>query len=174
MEVKEFTVRDRLPRPITFRGLLLADCRYGSDVKLRWTDMALYRILGSRSDFRYALEITARSVVYHAVSGPCARPERHRITTIADVRKSPERWDTLIPCDRTGCEPEDLEKLNDNDQIAEEVEEPHAYLCVYAIDIIDRLYHHSGEISELAADMLNKAARNDSYIDRARKMRWRI
>lgn len=174
LELKEFTVHDRLPRPITFRGLLLADCRFGSDIKLRWTDMALYRVWGRRSEFRYALEIIARSVVYHRADGPCAKPDRHRISTIADVRKSKQRWDTLMPCDKSGCAPADLEKLSDTDKIAEEVEEPHTYLCVYAVDIIDRLYTHSGEISELAANMLEKAAQNDPYIARARTLRWRI
>lgn len=174
MEIKEFTVHDRLPRPIEFRGLLLADCRYGSDIKLRWTDMALYRIIGRRSGFRYALEITGRSVVYHRADGPCAQPERHRITTIADVRQSQPRWDTLFPCDRDGCRPGDLEELADTDKIAEEVEEPNVYLCEYAVQIIDKLYRHNGEISELAAKMLEKAAQNDSHVDRARKLRWRI
>lgn len=174
MELKEFTVHDRLPRPITFQGLLLADCRYGSDIKLRWTDMALYRVIGRRSGFRYALQITGRSVVYHRVGGPCSKPKRHRFTTIRSLRDSKMRWDMLFPCDRDGCEPEDLEELADTDRVAEEVEEHHVYLCEYAVQIVDKLYKHNGEISQLAADMLEKAARNDPHIDRARKLPWRI
>jgi hypothetical protein len=194
MEHKEFTVHDRLG-PLTITGQLLSDQRFGSGRKPRWTDMVLYRLTRTERDysrtarssgpdqrfvleerrressFRYALEIIARSWVYHGATGPCVR-ERHTITTIGEVRGSPGRWKNLLPCTR--CNPPDLEKMRDDEHIAEENPDAHLYLCYDARSLVKRLYRHSGEISELGAKLLNEAAMADSGIAVALRERRRI
>lgn len=42
-DVKEFALRDRLG-PLVVKGELIADSRFGSETRPRWTDMALYRV----------------------------------------------------------------------------------------------------------------------------------
>lgn len=116
--------------------------------------------------FRYALEIIARSWVYHRVDGPCVK-RRHKISTVGEVWDSNARWRNLLPCTR--CKPDDLKSMRDDERIAEERQDPHVYLCSDASAIVKRLYHHSGEISEMAAKMLREAARLDPDIARA----WR-
>lgn len=217
MDFKEFTVQDRLG-PLTVRGELLADRRFGADRKPRWTDLALYQVTTTVQDwrvtvacegcqpartlvvnagtlseapiicgqcdkpftpderqrekpFRYALEIIARSWVYHRVPGPCVK-KRHMITTVGEVEKSNERWRNLLAC-RT-CTPVDLVDMNDNDRIAEERQDSHVYLCSDAITIVNRLYRHSGEISPLAAGLLREAAMKDPEIAAAVKSTRRI
>lgn len=56
MEVQEFTLRDRLG-PLTFKGRILADARYGRLDKPRWTDMALYEITDPHSTQRSVKDI---------------------------------------------------------------------------------------------------------------------
>lgn len=207
MDIREFTVRDRLGT-IVVTGSLLADRRFGSEFKPRWTDMALYKveetsghlqvdaqcggcsparriqvdqrtlaeapILCGSCDkpfaprarqqdkpFRYLLEITARSWVYHKVPGKCVRP-KHRIITVAEAYKSKSRWDNLVACNR--CRPADVQDMQDDDRIAEEVEDPHIYLCADAPAILRRLYRRNGEISELAVKLLREAAIADPDI----------
>lgn len=174
LEVKEFEVRDRMG-PLTLRGKLLADCRYGSESKLRWTDMALYKVVDRSSRYQYALEIIARSFVYHRANGPCLR-KKHRITSIVMLRAraGENRWKALYPCTRSGCAPGDLEDLDDDYRIAEEQPDTHLYLCTRPADILDRLYRHSGHISELAAELLHKAAKEDPGIEMAWKKTRRV
>lgn len=112
--------------------------------------------------FRYALEIIARSWVYHDVNGPCIKP-KHLITTVGKVKESPGgRWRNLLPCTR--CHPADLEKLRESDRIGEERADTHVYLCSDAKAIVSRLYRHSGELSQMASRMLREAARKDPDI----------
>lgn len=194
MENKEFTVHDRLG-PLAIRGVLLSDQRFGSDRKPRWTDMALYRVTKTERDssrtarsggrdqpflleekrsersFRYALEIIARSWVYHHATGPCVR-ERHTIVAVGDVRDSSGRWRNLFPCDK--CKPEDLEEMSDDQFIAEENADTHLYLCYDAQSLLRRIYRHSGEISVLAAKLLAEAAQNDPAVAVAWKAKRKI
>lgn len=209
MDTKEFTVHDRLG-PVVVRGTLLADKRFGSDRKPRWTDLALYQIVETlrtwrvtarcqcspprilqtfpqtiedapilcgrcekpftvetdrrEKVFRYALEVTARSWVYHRRDSACVKP-RHKITTIAELKKSDGRWNNLFPCNR--CKPFDIEDMNDTDEIAEERPDERIYLCTDGPDVVKRLYHHSSEISVLAARLLREAAVVDPEIERA-------
>lgn len=191
MELEEFTVHDRLG-PVTITGALLSDQRYGSETKPRWTDLALYRIVETRRSssyaargegpdrlvletnrrerpFRYALEIIARSWVYHDADGTCVK-ERHAISVVADVRMSGGRWRSLYPCPT--CKPADLENMRPDDRIAEERQDTHLYLCSDANAVIKRLYRHSGEISVLAAKLLHEASTEDRNIAEAlRRMR---
>lgn len=181
MEHKEFIVHDRVGA-VSIIGTLLSDQRFGSETKPRWTDMALYRIIETRRShsrtvrgaapgqplfveedkrekpFRYALEIIARSWVYHDATGRCVK-ERHTVTTVGEARQSPGRWRQLYPC--TVCNPPDLEKMDAGDRIAEENEELHLYLCSDASAVVKRLYRHSGEISVLAAKLLSESASKD-------------
>ncbi len=121
--------------------------------------------------FRYALEIIARSWVYHRVDGPCAT-KRHKINTVSDVRKSAGRWRNLYPCQK--CKAPDLADMRDDESIAEERQDSHVYLCPDATTIVRRLYHHSGQISQLAAKLLREAARKDPDIATAWKNQRRI
>jgi hypothetical protein len=121
---------------------------------------------------RYALEVVARSVVYHRVGGPCVR-KRHMITTVGDVKRSDYRWDNLTACDKPGCRPPDLEDMRDNEKIAEERTDPHVYACTDAASVITRLYRR-GEISGLAAKLLRESARKDPDIAKAMRNPRRI
>lgn len=217
MENKEFTVKDRLGL-VTVTGALLADQRFGSDRKPRWTDMALYRVVETLDDwritlsctgcspprtlltrvdtlgeapivcggcekqfvpdrsqpdkpFRYALEIIARSYVYHRADGRCAK-RRHRYSTVEEVRMSSGRWRNLFQC--PVCKPPELEDMRDDERIAEERSDTHVYLCSDADSIIRKLYQRNGEISVMAAKLLREAARNDPNIDLALKTQRKI
>ena len=114
--------------------------------------------------FTYALEIIARSWVYHKFGGPCVK-RKHQISVVQDVKRSGTRWRYLVPCTR--CKPGELEHLRPGDRIAEERSDPHIYVCSNADMIVRRLYHHSGEISMLAAKLLREAAREDPDIAKA-------
>lgn len=164
-EVQEFTVRDRLGE-LTLRGIMLADARYGRSDRPRWTDMALYQVTDPASEFRYVLEIVARSFVYHRFGGSCVRAG-HRINTVADVRESEHRWKWLVPCRR--CKPPELEAMRLSDRIAEEKDKHQLYMCTDAEDILTRLYREKGEISELAAKLLIEATGRDPELE----MAWR-
>lgn len=199
-EIKEFTVRDRLG-PLTLKGQILADFRYGREDKPRWTDMALYRIVPSgealraaealeehvlreltptereavdpvlprllrlleerQPTYQYAVEIIARSYVYHRAKGPCAKT-RHRVTTVGNVRQNNHRWRNLVECPK--CKPDDLEYMPADAQIAEESEEAFVYLCANAHEIAAKLYHRNGEISAMAAKMVRAASKRDQGI----------
>lgn len=131
----------------------------GGDVMAR-----LARILGENQPvYHYVLEIIARSLVYHRVSGPCVKG-RHLITTVGNARQdhSAHRWRYLYPCPR--CTPPDLEKMRDTDKFAEERDDLRTYLCTDARDISSRLYKRNGEISSMAADLLHEAALKDAQI----------
>lgn len=167
-EVQEFTVRDRLG-PLMLRGRVLADCRWGGNPsKARWTDMALYEIVDDESPHRYALEIIARSFVYHRFNSSCVR-KKHRLVTVGEIAESEHRWEFLVPCPKRSCNPPDLNQMRDSERVAEELDEPRLYVCTDAKDILRKLYSHSGEISELAEKMLVQASRQDPDIARA----WR-
>jgi hypothetical protein len=161
MRKRQFTVRDRLG-PIKFVGQQLAYCKWGRDEgKLRWTDMALYKITEKESEYSYVLEVIAKSYVYHKTKGPCVR-SRHRISRIQDIRSSGHRWRNLYPCPI--CEPGELEDLKDDDTVSEEQDDRTVYVCKDPADIVRRLYQRSGEISELAAECLQQAAKVDPEI----------
>lgn len=195
MEDKEFIVQDRLGSLI-LRGFLLSDRRYGSEHnKPRWTDMALYRLTRTERDysrtvrsggpdqplflepgrnersFRYALEIIARSWVYHDATGPCVK-ERHTVVSVGKIRQSVGRWENLLPCAK--CKPADLEDMSDDQVIAEENPDTHLYLCLDAQSLLRRLYRHSGEISGLAAKLLTDASLADPAIAAALKTKRKI
>lgn len=121
--------------------------------------------------FRYALEIIARSWVYHRSPGPCVK-RRHKITTVGDVRKSEGRWDNLFPC--RVCKPLDLEDMRPDERIAEERSDTHVYLCSDAAAIVNRMYRHSGEISGMATRLMLEAAKKDPDIAMAWKRPRRI
>jgi hypothetical protein len=121
--------------------------------------------------FRYALEIIARSWVYHRADGPCVR-RRHMINAVGSVQRNPTRWRNLYPCPT--CKPLDLEEMRADERIAEERSDTHVYLCSDAAAIVSRLYRHSGEISQMAARMLREAARKDPDIAMAWKGPRRI
>jgi hypothetical protein len=165
-EIQEFTVHDRLG-PLTLKGKALAVFMEGRDDKPRWTDMALYRIIDTDTPYRYGLEITARSYVYHRPSARCAKPH-HKRTTVGDVRQSDNRWRNLFPCER--CNPPELERMNDINRISEERDDPHFYVCIDPADIIAKLYQRNGEISEMAAKLLRKAAHEEPEIAKA----WKV
>lgn len=118
--------------------------------------------------YRYVLEFVARSFVYHRVDGPCVKSS-HQITKVGDVRESEHRWNNLMPCPKRGCRPPDLEDMSDSDQIAEEKDKHHIYLCTDAPEIIKKLYQHSREISGLAAKLVTEASEKDDRIAQA----WR-
>jgi len=194
MEEKEFIVHDRVG-PVILRGFLLSDRRFGSERKPRWTDMALYRLTRTERDysrtvrsggpdqplflepqrnersFRYALEIVARSWVYHDTDSPCVK-ERHTISSVAEVRASAGRWRNLLPCEK--CKPAEPEDMRDDQFIAEETPDPHLYLCLDVQSILRRIYRHSGEISVLAAKLLADAALADPAIAAALKTKRKI
>lgn len=137
--------------------------------------MALYKVVDRRSRYQYALEIIARSFVYHRADGPCVR-KKHRIISIKELRDeaSGGRWKYLYPCKRSDCAPADIEHMNGTDRIAEEQPDTHLYLCTRAADILARLYQHSGHISELAAQLLRTAAKEDPSIELAWKRMRRV
>lgn len=174
LEVKEFEVQDRMG-PLTLRGKLLADCRYESETKTRWTDMALYKVVDRSSRWQYVLEIIAQTYVYHRAGGPCAR-KKHRVLSVKELRDAvtDHRWRYLVPCPRPGCAPGDLEEMDATTKVAEERPDPHLYPCTKASDILDRIYRHSGTISELAADLLHRAAEEDPSIAMAWKNKRRL
>lgn len=73
---KEFTVQDRLGTVIV-TGRLLADQRFGSSGKPRWTDMALYRVTGTLHDWRLMLSC-----------GGCS-PPRMLVTSLETLSQAP-------------------------------------------------------------------------------------
>lgn len=137
--------------------------------------MALYRVRDRNSRWQYALEIIAQTCVYHRADGPCVR-KRHRVLTVDELRTAvdTQRWKYLFPCERTGCAPADLEDMDGATRVAEERPDPHLYLCTKPSDILARIYQHSGQISELAAELLHKAAREDPSIAMAWKKMRRV
>lgn len=177
MEPSEFIVHDRLG-PLTLRGYTLSDRRWkprrgdGLD-RRRWTDMVLYRVEDPKSPYQYALQITARSIVFHRPGGPCASP-RHRIVTAAEVWKDSERCISLVPCRKPGCRPQELGLMDGQAKIAEEQDDHHLFLCTSASDILKKLYRQKGEISSLAGDVLEDAARVEPRIAQAWKTRRRV
>lgn len=169
-DVQEFQVFDRLG-PLTLRGRILASCRWDKTDKPRWTDMVLYGVVDTESEYKYGLEIIARSVIYHRMGSSCVRP-RQRFTTVGEVYRSNFRWTNLIPCGK--CKPGDLHDLNDNDRIAEEKDKHQLYLCTDAADIVKKLYRRQGEITEIAAKLLYQAAQKDPSIAQAWKSNRRV
>jgi hypothetical protein len=123
--------------------------------------------------YQYLLEFVARSVVYHRIGGPCVKSS-HRITKVGDVRDDEYRWGNLSPCDRRGCYPPDLKDMSDSDQIAEEKDNHHLYLCTSAPDIIKKLYDRNREISGLAAEVLVEAGGKDPRIAQAWRSKRRV
>lgn len=121
--------------------------------------------------FRYALEIIARSWVYHRMGSSCVKP-KHKISKVAEIWKSEGRWRNLMPCER--CKPSDLKEMRDEERIAEERSDTHVYLCSDARSVVRRLYRHSGEISLLAARLLRDAAHQNADIASAIKGPRRI
>lgn len=173
MEIKEFTVQDRMG-DLTLTGRILSERRWEHrEHKTRWTDMVLYRVVDKRSPYQYALQMIARSRVYHRFGGPCVK-KHHRIRTVESVRKEPERWKGLSACWNNGCKPPELDLMNSDDVIAEERDEPHLLLCSNASDILDKLYHHKGEIGILAGSVLREAAKVDPFIAQAWKHTRRV
>jgi hypothetical protein len=122
---------------------------------------------------RYALQITARSRMYHAVNSPCVR-SKHRKRTIASLKGDPERLRMLSPCPETGCRPPPLDRMGPQERIAEERDDPQLYLCVSAADVISKLYRRNGEITVLAAKLLREAAIKDPDIALAMISRTRV
>jgi hypothetical protein len=118
-------------------------------------------VYDAQPSYQYAVEIIARSYVYHWVDGPCVK-DRHLINTVSHVRESNHRWRYLSPCTR--CKPVDLEEMALDTRIAEEASESHVVLCTSASDVVNRLYQRNGEISVMAAKMLRAAARHDPEI----------
>lgn len=161
MRKKQFTVHDRLG-PVKFVGQRLAYCKWGGgEDKLRWTDMALYKITTEESEYRYVLEIIAKSYLYHRMDGPCVR-SRHRTSRVADIRANGHRWENLRPCPR--CAPGELEDMQDSDTVSEETDDRTILPCTSPSDIIKKLYQRNGEISEVAAECLQQAAKEDPEI----------
>jgi len=177
MDPSEFIVHDRLG-PLVLQGYILADRRWrprredGKD-KRRWTDMVLYRITDQKSPYQYALQITARSCVYHRIGGPCV-DSRHRITTVEEVLKDEDRYDMLVSCRKPGCKAPDLDHMPEDSKIAEEVDDHHLFLCSNPADILRKLYRHKHEISPLAGDLLEEAALKDPRLAAAWKRTRRI
>lgn len=122
---------------------------------------------------RYALEITARSRVYHRVGSPCVR-SKHKIRRVGEIEHDPERWAELLACRESGCRPGNLNDMDPADRIAEERDDPKIYLCTDASAVIRKLYRRNGEITELAAKLLRDAAAKDADIAAAVAGRRRI
>lgn len=120
---------------------------------------------------RYALEITARSRVYHQLGSRCVR-SKHRIRKVKEVEQDTARWGELVPC--RDCRPSRLSQLGPDQYIAEERDEPQIYLCISAAAVINKLYRRNGEITELAAKLLKDAAVKDLDIAEAIDSRRRI
>lgn len=172
METREFIVHDRVGQ-FAFKGRILSDCRYGANTrKPRWTDMALYQVDDSEDGYCYLWEVAARSRVYHKINGGKCTRERHLRTSVGDLKKIAPDWPSLVPCHL--CNPGALATLDDRVRIAREGDDPSAYPCVNAQDIVKRIYREKGEISHLAAQMLREAAENDPEIKRALKAPRRL
>lgn len=122
---------------------------------------------------RYALEITARSRVYHRVGSSCVR-SKHRVWTAADIARDPIRLKELSPCPESGCRPAPLGQMRPNDRVAEERDSHQIYLFTNAAAIINKLYRRNGEITNLAAKLLKEAAVKDADIAAAMTDRRRI
>ena len=136
LSTEEFVVHDGLGPGLTLRGRRLAYTS-GDDrtEKYRWTDIAIYEVIDRSSHWKYAIQVIAKSYVYHRVDSPCVS-ERHRIATIKHIRSSDHRWKNLYPCWKKDCTPPDLEHMTDDAQVAEEREEPSLYLCTNPADIL--------------------------------------
>lgn len=122
------------------------------------------RLVDEQPVYQYVLSFIARSAMYHLASSDCVR-DRHRISTAAQVRAENPEWRGMWPCRR--CRPDDLHRLSPGVRIAEEKDKHHLYLCTDASDVLSRLYRRNGEISELAVELLTKAAATDPAIARA-------
>lgn len=172
METKEFIVHDRLG-PVIVQGRILSVGGYGEQTqKLRWTDMTLYRI-DSEQGYRYLLETVARSRVYHRLDGGRCVRERHLRTTAGELRKrDAAEWTRLAPCHL--CAPGALKGLDGAFRIAQEGDDSSFFVCTDAPDIVNQIYRHKGEVSLLAARVLQNAARNDRAIENALKNPRRI
>lgn len=120
---------------------------------------------------RYALEITARSRVYHRTGSACVR-SKHWVRPVREVEQNRARWGELAPC--RDCKPARLAQMRPDEYIAEERDEPRIYLCTSAAAVINKLYRRNGEITELAAKLLKDAAVIDPDIAEAIDSRRRI
>lgn len=118
-------------------------------------------VFDAQPTYRYALEIIARSYVYHRLDSDCVS-KRHGISTVGDIKESNHRWRHLFPCER--CKPSDLEHMMPTDRVAEERSDARVSLCATASDIVDRLYQRNGEISVMAAKLIKTAAHRDPDI----------
>jgi hypothetical protein len=176
MELKEFVVHDRLPGPgLTIRGRQLALRKgRGYTTMPRWTDMALYEIVDPDSEWRYAFEKIAQSIVYHNPNGPCASRARGHVTQVGDIRQTRPEWWKLVPCEKKPCAPGSIRTLPDSTRVIEEQPEPSLYLCTDPGDILKQLYRRRGEISSVAAEVLKQAARQDPRIAEAWSVMRRV
>jgi hypothetical protein len=182
--VHEVTARDG-EGPLQFSGEILADLTWSYDEAAerghkRWTDIVLYRVAEEGSAYRYAIQIVGRSVVYHRPDSPCRRGIR---MSVFRLLQDLERYDALEPCDKTGCQPSDLDELNDDALVAVENDLPTLHRCETAEDVIRVMYTEGpgarrGDtqetLSKLSSRLLQQASMVDKDIENALMMKRRL
>jgi hypothetical protein len=114
-------VRDK-EGPLSFRGEVMVDLSWSveeADARrhAKWTDIVLYRDTDPKSPFEYALQIIARSLLYHKVVGGCRRGVAVPVSHLA---KDMVRYEFLTACPEPGCNPPELDNLQDNDLVSSE------------------------------------------------------
>jgi hypothetical protein len=166
---QEIRVRDEYG-PLSFVGEKVADLSWNYDAAYerghtRWTDLTLYRVWQQDSEYDYVVQVVGRSVLYHRLNGSC-----HQGVSIpvSRLRQDVGRYEALEPCTRPGCQPADLEDLNDSDSVSVEEDLFSLYKCKNAEEVVDTMYARSGRArSGLSMKLLQAASRVDDGIELA-------
>lgn len=140
--MQKITARDE-EGLLSFNGEMIAEMTWSYEAAKarghqRWTDLVLYRVAEEGVPYRYALQVVARSVVYHKTDGPCHRGVRMTVGVLArDVDAA--RFLALDPCAEPGCQPLDLDDLADEDRVKVEEDFPALHRCETAAQVVDIL-----------------------------------
>lgn len=165
---REITVHDGVS-PLKFQGELVADLSWTYEAAEdrghnRWTDLTLYSVQQPGTPYQYVVQVVGRSVWYHRAGGPC-----HRGVNVAvrSLFEDEERYQALVACTRTGCQPDDLDDLDPDDVVAVEANLYTLYKCRDAADVVDTMYKRSAGLSTLSTKLLQAACLSDKAIEEA-------
>jgi len=172
-------------RPVDFTGVLLAEKSTRSAGRLRWTELALYRMAGEDQhppegagdeypSGAYVLTSLGASLVYHRGEGGCDRSRR------CDPGRAGDLPPGFAPCEE--CWPvaerwpgdgDDPTELAPGDMCRPERNRPKAVVCAGAGDVEGTLRDWSGSrkvrasrLSGPAQDLLEEASKVDEDIRR--------
>ncbi len=172
---EKIVVRDASGRWF-FQGYLISDLAWRNKVvaeggggRLRWTDMQLYRATDPTKPFKYVLQTTSKSIVYHRADGACPHGLRQ---TVEKLLRNRDRYEALRPCPEClpGVDAHHLDSLEESAAVNVEQDRPTLYKCRTIEQVIDSLRGRDGTIVGLGLGLLDEAAENDPDIERALAM----